>query len=74
MSRFIQLAFLTVAIGLLVMGCMIRLLLDNGVDANAKDDRGETPLKLTIGRSYSLQSEKRYNEVAELLRQHGGHP
>ena len=49
------------------------LLLANRADVNARDNQGRTPLELTKGRSYSPQSEKWYNEVAELLRQHGGH-
>jgi len=50
-----------------------QLLLANGADANATNHQGRTPLSLTSGKSYSPASAKWYQEVAEMLRQHGGH-
>jgi ankyrin repeat protein len=41
------------------------LLLDNKANVNAKNTGGETPLGGAV--------KKGYNEMAELLRQHGGH-
>jgi ankyrin repeat protein len=47
------------------------LLLANGADANARDNHGRTPLQMTANRGSSPEMEKRYQDVANLLRQHG---
>jgi ankyrin repeat protein len=44
---------------------IVELLLAYGAKANAKDGNGSTPLQLALKGNYL--------EVAELLRQHGGH-
>ncbi len=44
---------------------MVELLLAKGADVNAKDDGGETPLDAAVNNGHK--------DVAELLRQHGGH-
>jgi ankyrin repeat protein len=43
---------------------VVELLLANKADVNAKDDKGHTPLGMAV---------KKYKDLAELLRQHGGH-
>ena len=44
---------------------MVELLLSHKADVNAMNNKGETPLRLAIARGN--------NDMAELLRQHGGH-
>ena len=55
------------------------LLLANGADVNARNNRGETPLHLVLAEAtdsrYKPETElgKRNRDMAEWLRQHGGH-
>jgi ankyrin repeat protein len=44
---------------------MAELLLANNADVNAKNNKGETPFRVAVG--------KDKQDVIELLRQHGGH-
>ena len=43
---------------------VVELLLTNKADVNAKDNDGETPLHVAVARAH--------NDVADMLRQHGG--
>ena len=45
---------------------IVELLLANNADVNAKDSYGQTPLHMALGFSPK-------EDVADLLRQHGGH-
>jgi len=55
----------------------VLLLLDNGADINAKDYNGWTPLKATIDAAAGAYMYggpyQDFDDVAALLRQHGGH-
>jgi ankyrin repeat protein len=50
---------------------MIELLLANGAEINSRDDKGATPFSAANYELYPVKP--RHLDVAELLRQHGGH-
>jgi ankyrin repeat protein len=52
---------------------IVQLLLENKANVNAKECRGFTPLHMMVGQGYNPASAKLYGEIADLLRQHGGH-
>ena len=51
----------------------VQFLLARGVDANAKDEDGHTPLGDAEEKAGTVELTKARSDVAALLRQHGAH-
>ena len=53
---------------------VVELLIENGADVNAKNDEGGTPLDWaeTVFEDFLPEAKPAKNEIADLLRKHGG--
>lgn len=51
----------------------VELLIANKADVNSRDKSGQTLVRVAETSAYNPESERLYKEIADILRQHGGH-